>query len=1176
VTWRALAQDYFFDQYHGPGYWDWNDIDYFSNRGPGGGNVVASGEGKLDDQGHLVVELPANLDEKAGSQTFSLEATVTDVSDQSVSARAEVIVHKGLYYIGLRPEEYVGQANQPVAINVRTVDWSGDPYGQAKLDVTFYQREWFNTQQQDEFGNLQWTSTFSDTAVFTTSTTTTEGGEAQVSFTPATGGQYRVVATGTDADGHTVRSATFVWVSSGEYVSWQQQNNDRLQLVADKKEYKPGETAKILVPSPFQGDVSALLTVERGRVLEHRLVALKSNSDVIDVPITPDLAPNAFVSIVIVKGIDPSSPAPAFKVGYASFTVSIERQKLNVTITPDKDAAKGEHYGPRDTVTYTIKTTDFSGQPAQAELSLGLVDLSVLSLLDDFAQPIDQQFYGERGLGVRTASALVLSVDRINITFAEAGKGGGGGALADQESGFVRERFLDTTYWNATVTTNEKGEAVVSAQLADNLTTWRMRAKAVTQDTLVGEGQIDILSTKEVLIRPVTPRFFVVGDKVNLAAIVNNNTKGPLDVQVTLQGTGIQIDGETRQTVSIAAGDQVRVEWPATVLDADKADLTFTASGGGLTDSSKPPAGLPPDQRLPIYKYSTPETVGTAGLLDLDTSSDAPDSVTEIVALPKTIDVSQGELVVQVDPSLASASIEGLNYLEHYPYECTEQTVSRFLPNVLTYRALKELNLAKPDLEAKLKDLVGVGLQRLYNQQHTDGGWGWWVNDRSDLNTTAYVVLGLAQAKDAGFSVDDTTLSGGIRFLRNSLTATTQINQTYIANRQAFVLYVLAEAGQPQTDASVSLYDSKRGLLSNYAKAYLALALNIDQPTEKSRINTLLSDLNNAAKLSATGAHFEESEGDLWNWNTDTRSTAIVLDALARLDPQNKLAPNVVRWLMVARTAGRWESTQETAWSLIALTDWMKVTGELNADYTWTAKLNDQDFGSGVGSQDTLRDPVVLTKAVKDMLLDQANALTIEMKASDKQTGAGKLYYTAHLQTFLPVEEVKSLARGISVGRQYFNADDKCFKPRKPGEEPIPCTPVTSAKVGDVLQVRLTIVAPTDLYYVKVEDPFPAGADAVDTTLKTASQINEAPDLNRTSSYSYYDGWGWWWFSHTELRDEKAVLFATYLPAGSYEYTYQIRAGLSGTYKTLPSHAEEMYFPEVFGRGDGTLFTIEK
>ena len=138
------------------------------------------------------------------------------------------------------------------------------------------------------------------------------------------------------------------------------------------------------------------------------------------------------------------------------------------------------------------------------------------------------------------------------------------------------------------------------------------------------------------------------------------------------------------------------------------ADLTFSVRGGGLSDASKPTAGLPPDQHLPIYKYSTPDTTATSGNV---TQEDPVRN--EVIVLPKAIDTTQGELKVQIDPSLAAGSTEGLNYLEHYPYECTEQTVSRFLPNVLTYRALKELNLVQPDLEANLKAQVNVGVQRL-------------------------------------------------------------------------------------------------------------------------------------------------------------------------------------------------------------------------------------------------------------------------------------------------------------------------------------------------------------------------------------------------------------------------------------------------------------------------------
>jgi hypothetical protein len=121
-----------------------------------------------------------------------------------------------------------------------------------------------------------------------------------------------------------------------------------------------------------------------------------------------------------------------------------------------------------------------------------------------------------------------------------------------------------------------------------------------------------------------------------------------------------------------------------------------------------------------------------------------------------------------------------------------------------------------------------------------------------------------------------------------------------------------------------------------------------------------------------------------------------------------------------------------------------------------------------------------------------------------------------------------------------------------------------------MITVKLTIIAPNDLHYVKIEDPLPAGTEAIDTSLRTTSVVNEEPELVPQNSR----GWGWWWFNHTELRDEKAVLFATSLPRGTYEYTYQIRASLPGQYRVLPPHAEEMYFPEVFGRGDGGVFTV--
>ena len=285
--------------------------------------------------------------------------------------------------------------------------------------------------------------------------------------------------------------------------------------------------------------------------------------------------------------------------------------------------------------------------------------------------------------------SLVYSVDRINVKLAEEAKGGGGGAEA--AGGFtVRGNFHDTAYWKADVTTDANGHAKVSFALPDNLTTWRMSAIAITKDGLVGEGQSDVRSTKDLLIRPVTPRFMVVGDKLNHGGGGQQQHREAIcTADVSLEGTGITIDnGQVKQSVTVPANGAVRVDWPVTVLDAPYADLTFSVRGGGLQDASKPTAGLPPDQHLPIYKYSTPDTTATSGNVTKE------DPVrTEVIVLPRAIDTTQGELTVQIDPSLAAGSTEGLKYLEHYPYECTEQTVSRFLPNVLTYRALKELNL---------------------------------------------------------------------------------------------------------------------------------------------------------------------------------------------------------------------------------------------------------------------------------------------------------------------------------------------------------------------------------------------------------------------------------------------------------------------------------------------------
>ena len=321
------------------------------------------------------------------------------------------------------------------------------------------------------------------------------------------------------------------------------------------------------------------------------------------------------------------------------------------------------------------------------------------------------------------------------------------------------------------------------------------------------------------------------------------------------------------------------------------------------------------------------------------------------------------------------------------------------------------------------------------------------------------------------------------------------------------------------------------------------------------RLATLLSDLNNAAILSATGGHWEEKFQDIWNWNTDVRSTAIILDTLILLNPTSDLNANVVRWLMSSRTGGFWHSTQETAWVLIALTDWIKTTGELQANYQYAAALNGKDWGNGTASADTIRQTQTLQMDVSSLLSDQPNRLVVA-----RSDGSGTLYYTAQLNVYLPVNQVKSLDRGFTVSRQYFDPAD--LK-----------TPITSAKPGDLVLARLTVVVPDERHFVEIEDPLPAGLEVIDTSL------NSSPQALQPQEYDYNklatDGYGWWYFNHVELRDDKVVLSADYLPAGTYVYTYYARAVTPGSFQVIPPTAQEVYFPEVYGRGDGSVFEVK-
>lgn len=1147
VTWRLLAEPYNFVWTEAPEgrYFSFTPFDpendeYDPYRSAFYRGLLQDGSGTLAADGTFTVELPADLSDTLQSERWTLDVTVQSPTNQFVSGRTSVPVHKGEFYIGLSPRSYVNVVGEESDVDVVTITPQGEPYPGVELAVTVYEFNWNSVYEQTAGGGFAWSTSVERSPVFTTSLTTGRDGSALLTWTPDVGGQYQIVATGTDDAGNQISSAGYVWVSGGDFIAWPRQNNDRMELVADKRLYAPSDTAEILIPSPFTGTVEALVTLERGGVVEANLMTLNGNSEILEIPITTEQIPNLFVSVIIVKGVDESNPVPAMRVGYVQLNVDTAAKTLDIAVEPSATTLT-----PGATISYTLTVRDNSGQPVpDAEVSVALVDKAVLSLVEGASQPMVDVFYYQRPLGVTTGATLIINLDRLSQQLSEGAKGGGGGDGGGLLE--VREEFPDIAFWRADFVSDDNGEIAFSVALPDNLTTWTLAAKAVTAETEVGEAVNDVVATKELQVRPLLPRFFTAGDRSQIGAVVLNTTDMTTDDgRLTIAVEGATLDPETTDVdFALDAGGQTRFDWPITI-DAETAAVTVTFTARSSVDGSQSSLTDAVRMTIPIVRYETPEVVATSGTVP-------PEGRLEAIRLPAHA-TENGELLVGLEPSLAAGMIDGLNYLEHFPYECNEQTVSRFLPNLFTVRALNSLNIENDELAQQLNFQLGVGVQRLVSRQNGDGGWGYWPGEESNAFITSYVLWGLANAQAMNYTVPPRTIQRAVDYLDTNFQAPKDVEDNWVLNELAFVNFVLSEIGEGDPGRASTLFD-ERERLSYYGQALLAMTLaNLAEDGNRNgQVQTLLDNLYGAAQLSATGASWHEpGETDWWTLNTDTRTTSMVLAAFVRLDPDEPLLPQVVRWLMSAREAGRWATTQENAWAIIALTDWMATSGELEGNYEWTVSLNGETLDQGAFGPDTLTTKVQLRTAVADLLRDEANALLI-----NRSNDSGQLYYTTHLRYYLDALAIDARDRGIVVDRRFELGDQR----------------VQSAQVGDVISVTVTVIAPRNLYQALVEVPIPAGTEPIDPRLATTSiQYDQFGQLIPADAGKP----DWFWLpTYVDVRDEKVALVASYLPAGTYEYTFQVQATVPGEYRVLPVHAEMLYFPEVWGRSAGALFTV--
>jgi uncharacterized protein YfaS (alpha-2-macroglobulin family) len=1069
-------------------YWAWHDEDdpeLDAGEGEEGdysdssGEVVSEGDATTSQGGDARFDFETTLepnDDHDAQYRYNVQAEVSDASARSVTGNGSVVVSPGALALSAHPSRYVAAPGETVPVIIRALDLQEKPAAGLSVSAAVVLQEWNGKQSLDR-------------PLSTQTVQTDARGRAEVPVALPKTGLVMVRVTATDPRGNKVVTSTDIWCSTsegGDYLT----RYPEIAVIPDKKRYAIGDTAQVLVNASKPG-ATAIVAIEAERLMTYQLVPLKGRSTVVRFPIRAGYEPNVFVTACFVKG-------GAFASSQARLTVNDESHRLQVTVGADREV-----YRPGDTATFHVHTADSRGRAVAAEVSFGLVDEAVYAIQADDAKALWNAFYPRRQNEVSTQFSYP------EIYLGDAAKDGAGVTL--------RKNFPDTAYWSPFLTTDEAGQATVQVKLPDSLTSWRATVRAHTPQTGLGEGTHNVRVMKDLTLRLQTPRSLTEGDHLALSAVAHNYTAGPLDATLFLRVQGLTLQGDARRTVHVESGQAQSVTWEALADKTGTATVSATATAGVLSDGMQLTVPVRPFARREVF-YHTGAVSNDAGQEAFTVESGAID----------------GQAELRLSSTLAGTLLGSLDYLITYPYGCTEQTMSSFLPDVVVTQHLKSLGIHRPELEAKLPAMTQAGLLRLYGFQRPEGGWGWWEYDKPDPWMTAYVVFGLGVAREAGLKVNEQVYQNGLR-----AAAELADDPKLSPDDAAFFAYVLARAKNMEKARALLKRFGTSGVYRR-SLGYRALALaSTGVPEDREKAAAVIDYLWGVADDSGGLVHWTEGRlSDRYGAPQDVESTAVILKAALAVHPNDPRLAGVVRWLLLQRRGGHWVSTRDTAWILYALVDYLKATGELKPDYTLTVLLNGREIHSEtVRPGDALRDDTV----VRIPLAQLAPSNRLEVR----KAGAGTAYYALEVTQDVrtPGFTPETSKPGLTVTREYYRLETRRDGYGRPVIAPEK-RPVTSVKVGDRLLVRLKLHTDIPMEYLLLEDPLPS-----------SFEVQERGDVDR-------DEWDHWW-CHMDVRDDRVALFIRELTPGDHVVEYYVRPEMAGTVRALPAVLSDMYVPST-------------
>ncbi|VAX35756.1 hypothetical protein MNBD_UNCLBAC01-213 [hydrothermal vent metagenome] len=1215
VEYLVYQNNYYHTYYPSKKYpWFYSDLRQ-PNYYHGNGQLVHQGKIKTDEHGKAVFSFETPKDIQY-DLTYRVEARVVDKSRREIKATAEIKVTQKSFYAYLTPKQNLYRPGDKAKVDIKVMTANEEPVvTDAKIDII---RNWWNAPIiiQEKVTRK---GRYDENILFTKFVKTNERGEAVFEFQPEQDGYYTVKFTGYDTDGSEITALTHVYVCAKQSNDIGYKSGG-VQIITEKDTYNIGETIRAMVVADkpdtwvlmsseaeeiydyqmlhLDGPVKLIeIPVTDAYTPNVFLYALSAQQYQLKTTQVPIIVPpqEKFLDIKIISDKEIYQPR--------------EEGMVEIEVT-DKDGnpVVGEvSLGMVDSSVYYIQSEyakdireHFYGQKRQQSVQMQtsfyqrqykqkkIKSEEVLGFREDFED--DRSVVVKtRAVGTMVAmDSLEESMDNMSqerlsapSVFSKLKKNVRKEKKLDKdiampvesslETPEVRTDFRSTVIWQPSIVTDEDGRATVKVKFPDSLTTWRTTARVITSGTKVGNITHEVKTKKEVIVRLQAPRFFTERDKVTISANVHNYGKEEKKIKVTIKAEGLEVMDEVSRWVTVAPQGEERVDWICLAKQKGTANITVMAQTEKSSDAMK--------KQYAVIPHGIEKFIAKAVVLK---GSDGEEQSEEFTLnIPKERIKEATSLQFVLSPSIAATLLDALPYLAEYPYGCVEQTMSRFLPSVIVANTMKELGLSDTQIASYIGDVLSVrgdpqghpkvktqetfkkinkmtkdGLKRLYDFQHSDGGWGWWKEDDSDRFMTAYVVWGMGLAQEAGIKIKSGVLNRAVDFLNKSLVEE-ENNPDMLAWMLHAVSYTEGRSGLI-TKQRDRLWE-RREQLNPYTRALFALAeknfgdQNRADILARNLANGILEDKGNGTvHWGKSGVHYRWSEGGV-------EATAFAIKALAAIDPQSEYLKPAVKWMALNRRGSRWKNTRDTAIAILGLSEYLKTVNELNPNYDYEIYLNGQSIRKGHV------DAANVFAFDRNILLPNEVLKDGENKVKVVFQGEGVLYLSGYLKYFTLEEDITAAGNEVFVERKYFKEARKETLLKGYVQEWTELKNGDQLTSGDRVKVEVILEAKNHYEYLVAEDYKPAGLEAV--ALKSGTTYAKTLDENGQET-------GETVWAYQEFRDQKVAFFITKLPQGKHKLTYELRAEVPGTFHAMPNQTHAMYVPEIRANSEEMRFEV--